>query len=106
MGRVTEEMKVQINELYLQLGVKSHVAKQLGISSSTVTKYLIPNYVSIKNQQQITCAATPAGADDFVNSVFKDKNYKHNFINLTQLTADEVEELKNFQKEFVVYDLF
>ena len=37
-------MKIKINELYLELGVQKKVAEVLGISASSVSKYLIPNY--------------------------------------------------------------
>lgn len=38
--RISEEVKNQIPLLYKELGNKSQVAKQLGISTSTVSKYL------------------------------------------------------------------
>jgi DNA invertase Pin-like site-specific DNA recombinase len=38
--RISEEIKKQIPILYKELGNKTQVAKQLGISVSTVTKYL------------------------------------------------------------------
>lgn len=44
--KITQEKIIQINELYLEIGVKSKVAKIVGCSPSTVTKYLIPNYIS------------------------------------------------------------
>ena len=43
--KITDEIKEQINELYCELGVKSHVAKALGISASTVSKYIVDGYV-------------------------------------------------------------
>lgn len=43
--KITDEVIEQINELYCELKVKSHVAKALGISASTVSKYIVPNYV-------------------------------------------------------------
>lgn len=42
---VTKEMIVKINELYAEYGVKAQVARELGISASTVSKYIAPNYV-------------------------------------------------------------
>ena len=38
--RISEETKKQIPILYKELGNKTQVAKQLGVSVSTVTKYL------------------------------------------------------------------
>ena len=44
MARTSPETIEKINELYFILGVKSQVAKQLGISPATVSKYINPNY--------------------------------------------------------------
>lgn len=49
--RITDEMIIQINKEYKLDPVKSHVAKKLGISPATVTKYLRPEYQSIANKQ-------------------------------------------------------
>lgn len=43
-NRITEEQKLQINQLYYEIGVKSRVAKIMGISASTVSKYIIPDW--------------------------------------------------------------
>lgn len=50
-NKITPEMQVQINELYAVYGVKSQVAKELGISSASVTKYLIPNYKPLATRE-------------------------------------------------------
>ena len=54
MARITEEQKELINELYAEIGVKSQVAKIVGCSPASVTKYLIPNYVPKAQRIQIT----------------------------------------------------
>lgn len=51
--KITNEIIIKINELYLELGVKTKVAKVIGCSPSTVTKYLIKDFVPIKD----ICAA-------------------------------------------------
>jgi hypothetical protein len=43
--KVTEEEIERINELYCELGVKARVAEIVGRSASTISKYIIPNYV-------------------------------------------------------------
>ena len=48
--RITEDQIRDINELYLELKVKTQVARIIGCSPATVTKYIIPNYVSKANQ--------------------------------------------------------
>ena len=51
--RITEEDKININELYLKHKTYAEVARQTGFSPSTVKKYVIPNYVS-KDSLKIT----------------------------------------------------
>lgn len=51
--RITEEDKININELYLKYKTYAEVARQTGFSPSTVKKYVIPNYIS-KDSLQIT----------------------------------------------------
>lgn len=48
-NRITDEDKIQINELYLQYKTYAEVARQTGFAPSTVKKYVIPNYISINN---------------------------------------------------------
>lgn len=55
--KVTPEMIEQINELYVELGVKAQVARKMGISASTVSKYIMSDYVP-KNQRIITKCTT------------------------------------------------
>lgn len=47
--KITNDIIIKINELYLELGVKTKVAKVIGCSPSTVTKYLIKDFVPIKD---------------------------------------------------------
>lgn len=44
MARVTNEEIKRINELYLQYGTYSAVAKEVGRAPSTVKKYVDPNF--------------------------------------------------------------
>ena len=48
-SKVTEQDKIKMNELYLELRTYASVARETGFSASTVKKYIIPNYVSIEN---------------------------------------------------------
>ena len=48
-SKVTEQDKIKMNELYLDLRTYAAVARETGFSPSTVKKYIIPNYVSIEN---------------------------------------------------------
>lgn len=91
--RITEEMKVQINELYIEYGVKKRVAEILGISPSTVSKYIIPNYKSQK-ETKIEFSTPPRGCRAFIKSIMND------FCDACRLTEEEWDELKKFQKEY------
>lgn len=98
MARITEEMKVQINELYYRLGVKAQVARELGISPASVTRYLIPNYVPAADRQVIECNATPTIPIDFINALVEGGD----FVELTKLTAAEQAEMEELRKEIYV----
>lgn len=43
--KITDEDIEKINELYYELKVKTQVAKIVGCSAATVSKYIIPNYI-------------------------------------------------------------
>lgn len=67
MARITEEQKVQINELYYVNHNKAQTARELGISASSVTKYLIPDYVPIAKRTPVQpFNKTPEGCQDFI----------------------------------------
>lgn len=48
-SKVTEQDKINMNELYLELRTYAAVARETGFSASTVKKYIVPNYVSMNN---------------------------------------------------------
>lgn len=98
MTHITEEMKVQINELYYRLGVKAQVARELGISPASVTRYLIPNYTPIAARQVIECNMTPVVPIDFINALVEGED----FVELTKLTAAEQIEMEELRKEIYI----
>ncbi len=94
--KITDEIKIQINELYLELGVKKRVAEIVGCSPSTVSKYIIEGYVSQKDKEELP---------PFNESKITDpKNYKDwvEFFSDCMLTADEKAEMKEIQKEVMI----
>lgn len=44
--RVSQDEIIKMNELYLEYGTYSAVAREVGRAPSTVKKYIDPNYVS------------------------------------------------------------
>ena len=47
--RVTQEMIVRMNDLYLELKTYAAVARKIGVSPTTVKRYINPNYKRVKN---------------------------------------------------------
>ena len=94
--KITDEIKIQINELYLELGVKKRVAEIVGCSPSTVSKYIIEGYVSQKDKEEL-----PPFNESKITGP---KNYKDwvEFFSDCMLTADEKAEMKEIQKEVMI----
>lgn len=96
--KITEEMKVQINELYYRLGVKAQVARELGISAASVTRYLIPNYVPLASREVISCDAIPIIPIDFIDAIYGGED----FAEVTKLTEAELAEMEGLRKEIYI----
>lgn len=107
--RISEETIIQINEVYLECGVKSKTAQIVGVSPSTVTKYLIPNY-----QSQRSAAAAPppfdgelAGVEPFISSIISIIDSQNllpaaAFCKACELTDDERKEMEEIQKGVMI----
>ena len=87
-GRITEEQKELINELYAQIGVKSRVAEMVGCSVSSVTKYLIPNYVPKADRVKIVFEGEPAACEEMI------KNFSFGIFSLSEEERADLEVLK------------
>lgn len=106
--RISEETIIQINEVYLECGVKSKTAQIVGVSPSTVTKYLIPNYQSQR------CSAAPppfegelAGVEPFISSIISIIDSQNllpaaAFCKACELTDDERKEMEEIQKGVMI----
>lgn len=96
--RITEEMKVQINELYCKYGVKAQVARELGISPSSVSKYIIEGYKPLADREEIKFDKEPLGADNFIKKIEQSDNKIKQFCSLCRLSDEEkklMEEIQN-----------
>jgi transposase-like protein len=98
--KITDEIKIQINELYLELGVKKKVADIVGCSPATVSKYIIEGYVSQKDREPApefdeSKIVGPAALLDMVNSW-------QEFADSCMLTAEEWAEMKEIQKGVMI----
>lgn len=94
--KVTDEVIEQINELYLELKVKTQVARIIGCSPATVTKHIIPNYVGKANQ--------PAPPPFDESKIVGPKAYTsyQELMDSCMLSEDEWNEMKEIQKEVLV----
>lgn len=98
--KITDEIKEQINELYCELGVKSHVAKALGISASTVSKYIVDGYVPKEKRNIETFNGRPDIISfDKIASFDGAADIGYFF---THMTEDEKEDIKKLQKEIFI----
>ena len=94
--KITDEVIEQINELYLNCGVKAQVSRIIGCSPATVTKYIIPNYVGKANQ--------PAPPPFDESKIVGPKAYAsyQELMDSCMLSEEEWNEMKEIQKEVLV----
>ena len=98
--KITDEIKIQINELYLELGVKKKVADIVGCSPATVSKYIIEGYVSQKDREPVpefdeSKITGPAALLDRINSW-------QEFADACMLTDEEWAEMREIQKGVMI----
>ena len=98
--KITDEVIEQINELYCELKVKSHVAKALGISASTVSKYIVPNYIP-KDQRVVEVFNGRPSVIPFDKIASFDGAADIGYF-FTHMTEDEKEDIKKLQKEIFI----
>ena len=69
--KIDDDTIIRINELYLEIGVKSKVAQMVGVSPSTVSKYIIPDYkpAAAEPEAPVEFDKPIPGAAAFVNLI-------------------------------------
>jgi len=102
-ARITPEKIEMINELYAQCGVKKRVAEALGISPSTVSKYIIEGYTPKKDRKPIPFDKVPTGADAMIKRI-KESGLTpaKAFAVDCELSLEEWEDMKELQKEVLL----
>lgn len=90
--KVTQEDIIEFNKLYLELRTYTAVARKTGFSSSTVKKYIIPDYqpTEVKKIRKFN-----GELPDVNFEVFR----KEDWADFIQLSESEVEEIKEFWEE-------
>ena len=106
--RITEEQIEEINRRYYECGVKAQVAREMGISASSVAKYIqkgwrpasvIANEIEeILERKDIT----PTGMGDFVLYVSAADNPVTAFCEFCKLSNEEWADMAAIQQELVM----
>ena len=92
--KITQDIEKQINELYYKCKVYAQVARELGISPSTVKKYVRPNYVPAAAIEYIRISTEDV--PEFTTAAFEGIK---NWGDLCILSAAEVNEMEKLWKE-------
>lgn len=93
--KITDEQKEQINELYCQIRVKSKVAKILGISPASVSKYIIEGYIPKEERNEEKFQGKPK---EFSKEILALDDGNSIAAALIKLSSEEWAELKEMQK--------
>lgn len=88
--RLTEEDKICINELYLQIGTYSGVAKETGFAPTTVKKYIIKDYKPADNTEKIVLSIKDIPEEVDLNPFIESDNLG-DFCELSQKEEQEME---------------
>ena len=98
-NRITEEQKLEINKLYYEIGVKSRVAKIMGISASSVAKYIIPGWKPEEERSIKKFEGEVPGPKAFIEGFLAAENKQDYFWNARLLSKEEWLEIEEFQRE-------
>ena len=98
-NRITEEQKLEINKLYYEIGVKSRVAKIMGISAASVSKYIIPGWKPEEERSIKKFEGEVPGPKDFIEGFLAAENKQDYFWNARLLSEEEWTELEEMQRE-------
>ncbi len=97
--KITPEIAEQINILYLKLGTKAAVAREIGCAASTVSKYIIPNF-KLPEERPVYTFEGYVGDSEWLIDIFKMfDNPGTRLCELCMLGKNEWEELRQLQTE-------
>ena len=98
-SRITEEQKLEINKLYYEIGVKSRVAKIMGISASSVSKYIIAGWKPKEERSIKKFEGEVPGPKEFIEGFLAAENKQDYFWNARLLSKEEWLEVEELQRE-------
>ena len=103
----TPELIEEMNRLYYECGVKAQVARQIGCSPSTVSRYLVPGWkptTVVANEIEEILERKdiqPKGSMDFALYVAAAENPLVAFCEYCKLSNDEWADMAAIQKDLV-----
>jgi predicted transcriptional regulator len=101
--KITPEIAEQINELYCEIGIKSQVAKIIGCSASTVSKYIQPDYIPKSERiETISFNKEPTDIKQFLETIVKLGGGAKGFCKACKMTEEEKSDLIELQKEIYI----
>ena len=100
-NRITEEQKLEINKLYYEIGVKSRVAKIMGISAASVAKYITPGWKPEEERSIKKFEGEVPGPKEFIEGFLAAENKQDYFWNARLLSKEEWLEVEELQREEV-----
>jgi len=92
--KITADKIIEINRLYKATGVYAAVARELGISATTVKKYVDPDFVDVPVDIPKTTISPPSFEVARFNELTKRE--------LFYLTPEEIENLNEVRKEILI----
>jgi len=97
--KITPEIAERINELYVEIGVKKKVAEIIGCSPSTVSKYIIPNFIPKTQRPAYTFEGTIGNSEWMISLLEMIDNPAQKLCELCMLKDEEWDEMRELQKE-------
>lgn len=100
----TPEKIEEINRLYYEIGVKAEVARRIGCSPSTVSRYIDPNFVPSEERPEIELETEIQPSDPFnlIRDLCAADDPVQEFCNSCILSESEWAQLKEIQKLYAV----
>ncbi len=94
----------EINRLYYEIGVKAEVARRVGCSASTVSRYIDPEWRPTEERPviEIDESITPAGPQDLIIAMCCADNPVRAFCDACMMTPEEWERLQEIQATYAI----
>lgn len=102
--RITEEQIKEINRLFYEIGIKAEVARRVGVSASSVAKYIDPNYVPSEERPEIELETEIQPSDSFnlMRDLSAADDMVQAFCDACILTEEEWYQLQDIQSKYAV----